>query len=199
MIILRPHTPWHTPQLKNEKHTKRKLERKWRRTRLEIDHQIYRVQCCKLNVMLNNTKRLYYSKKVVEAGSDRKALFSITNGLLQKNGPSPLPSFGVASELADKFAEYFHGKILLIRDELAPDRVPCSSIPDVDNTSVPNKLAMFTLATDDEVAKLIARSAPKSCELDPLPTWLLKKCGDVLVPVITSVITPWKLQMYRRS
>ena len=31
-------------------------------------------------------------------------------------------------------------------------------------------------------------SPVKSCELDPLPTWLLKECKDELVPLITDIV-----------
>ena len=31
-------------------------------------------------------------------------------------------------------------------------------------------------------------SPTKSCDFDPLPTWLLKQCLDVLVPVITKIV-----------
>ena len=36
--------------------------------------------------------------------------------------------------------------------------------------------------------KLIRRSSIKSCELDPIPTWLLRLCEDELIPVITVII-----------
>ena len=32
------------------------------------------------------------------------------------------------------------------------------------------------------------KSPDKSCELDPLPTWLLKECIDELLPLVTSII-----------
>ena len=35
---------------------------------------------------------------------------------------------------------------------------------------------------------VITKSASKFCELDPLPTWLLKECIVELAPVITSII-----------
>jgi len=38
-----------------------------------------------------------------------------------------------------------------------------------------------------EVAKIIASMSSKSCSLDPMPTWLVKKTRDVLVPVICNL------------
>ena len=46
----------------------------------------------------------------------------------------------------------------------------------------------FNLLTEDEVKKIITKSASKSCSLDPIPTWLLKKCLDLLLPIITLII-----------
>ena len=43
-------------------------------------------------------------------------------------------------------------------------------------------------ATVDEVRRVIRNSPNKSCELGPIPTWLLKKCIDELLPLITALI-----------
>ena len=42
--------------------------------------------------------------------------------------------------------------------------------------------------TETSVLKLILKTAPKSCNLDPIPTPLTKQYLDVLVPVITKLI-----------
>jgi hypothetical protein len=42
IITIRPTCPWYTEELHEAKHLRRKLERKWRVTRLTIDHDIYR-------------------------------------------------------------------------------------------------------------------------------------------------------------
>ncbi len=41
--------------------------------------------------------------------------------------------------------------------------------------------------TDDEIRQLIMSRSNKSCELDPLPTWLLKRCLDELLPLLTRI------------
>ena len=35
---------------------------------------------------------------------------------------------------------------------------------------------------------IIKLSPNKSCELDPLPTWLLKLCAQELAPIITAIV-----------
>ena len=39
-----------------------------------------------------------------------------------------------------------------------------------------------------EIEKLILQSASKQCELDPLPTALVKNCVSELLPVITRIV-----------
>jgi len=46
----------------------------------------------------------------------------------------------------------------------------------------------FDPVTDDEVATLLKTVADKQCALDPVPTWLVKQCADILVPVITTMV-----------
>ena len=43
-------------------------------------------------------------------------------------------------------------------------------------------------ATEIEIQSIIRLSPAKSCELDPLPTWLLKECIAELVPTITDIV-----------
>ena len=58
----------------------------------------------------------------------------------------------------------------------------------LESTPCPHKLTGFTLVTEKDVSDLISKSPTKSCALDPLPTWLLKKCTSELVPIITQII-----------
>ena len=53
-------------------------------------------------------------------------------------------------------------------------------------------LEMFRPATEVEVKEIITKSPNKSHDLDPLPTWLSKKCGDQLFPLITTIIN-WSI------
>ena len=46
----------------------------------------------------------------------------------------------------------------------------------------------FMDATEAEIWHIIKLSPVKSCELDPLPTWLLKECKAELVPLITDIV-----------
>ena len=49
-------------------------------------------------------------------------------------------------------------------------------------------LDSFTEVTEDDIRKIVHSSPTKSCALDPVPTWLLKKCEDELIPVLTLIV-----------
>ena len=49
-------------------------------------------------------------------------------------------------------------------------------------------LNTFMDATEAEIWNIIKLSPVKSCELDPLPTWLLQDCKAELVPLITDIV-----------
>ena len=48
--------------------------------------------------------------------------------------------------------------------------------------------AMGVGRQQQEIRNIIKLSPEKSCELDPLPTWLLKECIAELVPAITDIV-----------
>ena len=51
-----------------------------------------------------------------------------------------------------------------------------------------NTLETLAPATDEEVLKIIKSSPSKHCELDPLPTWLLKEATSTIIPCVTDII-----------
>ena len=50
------------------------------------------------------------------------------------------------------------------------------------------KLENFSLISEDEIRKIIRKSSNASCQLDPIPTWLVKLSGDELVPVLSKMV-----------
>ena len=49
-------------------------------------------------------------------------------------------------------------------------------------------MTSFEPATADEAKKLILSPQEKSCDLEPLPTKLLKCCLDILLTPITKIV-----------
>ena len=49
-------------------------------------------------------------------------------------------------------------------------------------------LTEFDHVSDSEIRGIVKRAATKSCNLDPLPTWLLKECVDVFLSAISQIV-----------
>jgi hypothetical protein len=84
--------------------------------------------------------------------------------------------------LANKFSQFFTDKIRKIRDgfQIADDL-------NEPETAV-HHLSQFTPASEDEIRQIVFKSPSKSCELDPLPTAILKQCAATIIPVITNIV-----------
>ena len=185
-IHLRPNSPWYTEELHEAKHLRRKLERKWRQTKLNVDHQIYRQQCTHVNKLIRQTRISHYSNKISECGRDTKGVYRIARHLMGDKGsgavfPQNIPHLC----LAEQFSDFFSKKIADIRDGLQQDGTD-NTLAEDRHVEVP--LGRWPPATQKEVRAIIMKSPDKSCELDPAPTWLLKLCIDSLLPLITSII-----------
>ncbi len=47
----------------------------------------------------------------------------------------------------------------------------------------------FSPVDSTEIHKIISRIPNKTSPLDPLPTWLLTECADIVIPFITSLVS----------
>ena len=65
---------------------------------------------------------------------------------------------------------------------------PKHSVPHIPPPEINFPMTSFEPATADEAKKLILSSQDKSCDLDPLPTKLLKSCLDILLTPITNIV-----------
>ena len=62
-----------------------------------------------------------------------------------------------------------------------------NDVPSVQKPKI-KKLSTLEKASKDEIRKIILKSASKSCDLDPIPTNILKASLDILIKPVTTVI-----------
>jgi hypothetical protein len=84
-VKIRPNTSWYSDHIYTEKRKRRRLEQKWRKSRLEIDHQLYIEQKQKVISLIKKAKASYYNNLCAENTKNPKRLFGIVNQL-QKSG-----------------------------------------------------------------------------------------------------------------
>ena len=121
-----------------------------------------------------------------------KRIFHIKKNIMGDTGTTNMPSFVSPEALAQRFSDHFTDKVRHIRQGMCDRKDNHSSATraalsdDVCFDGVP--LINVMPITKSDVERLVALAPCKTCELDPIPTWLLKQCSSELVPLITTII-----------
>ena len=118
-----------------------------------------------------------------ENNKDPKKHWNTINKILHKKYEIILPDTPNIAELAQRFSDFFRDKIETIRATFSGN---CYKL--IKPSSEAPELSSFDLVSEQHIEKLITTSANKSCSLDPIPTFILKDCLDVLLTPITCLI-----------
>ena len=104
-----------------------------------------------------------------------KSLLNSFQRILHKSLDALLPDHTNLVDLAYMFGHFFSEK----KFKIGSDFQSSSTIP-VIRPSPKNILSPFTPVSEDDVLKILSSSKTKTCDLDPIPTSLVKECADVL-------------------
>jgi len=181
-VTIKPKVAWFDKTAKDLKRNLRKLHSKWKLSREEDDFDVYKVARNHYRQHLDASKRSHFSDAISAAHGNPRKLFSITMGLMGKKADNPLPSSDSSSQLANDFANYFIDKISNIRSSLEqyPRYQPTGSCSAV--------LPAFQICTEQSVSKIITKAKSATCQLDPIPTSLVKANEQLLTPLITKIV-----------
>ena len=136
---------------------------------------------------MSKAKSNYYTSIISENSTDQRSVWKAFNKILHRHPVRLLPECPSLKQLAENFGCYFSSKISLIRSSFPSSAFP-NSVHSFTAASTLHKLSRFTPVSDSEVERLIMRAPVKSCDLEPIPTRLLKSCSDSLLPPITKLI-----------
>ena len=180
-----PKVPWFNNDIKMAKMARRKAERKWCQSRTSTDRDLYVQAKDRVVTLIRKHKKRHFCDKIMECKGDQKLLFQTANLLLNRKKSTKLPDSDI-DKLPEIFSNYFIGKIQKIQEGLLKN---CSDDdPHCFDRSAKSKLLTFEPVTIDEIKTLVKKSPSKQCSSDPIPTWLLKNCLDVLAPTLCNII-----------
>ena len=179
-------TPWTRSDIKSAKREKRSAERKWRQTRNASHFEIFKEKRNAFNNLLKRIRSDDLSQKIQTNKGNSKALFKVINASLNRKQDSPLPHHDNDSALANEFAQFFDNKIQKLRSKLDSQetRDPIHN----PTSNLNNNIDHFECLTHEQVKIHILRMPTKHCNLDPLPTWLVKECLAELLPLLTLIV-----------
>lgn len=177
--------PWFTDDIMKAKRKRRKMERRWRSSKSEIDHQRFTEQCIAVNALVKEAKETYYASVIDSNKGNQRTLFNCIDALLNKKCEPRYPSSTTEDNLAQLFINFFDDKIKILRESLPS----VNTTIDFGNDVHPNcELLSFQPVTMNQVSILIKSKKLKCCALDPIPSTILKQCLPILLPVITNIV-----------
>lgn len=173
---------WYNEQIREQKRTVRRRERVWRRYAEDHQWKAYTIERNRLNRMIFANKKVTLCEKTEQCGKDSKKLYALMNNMCGTVKTNPLPEAINDQALADSFADYFLQKIVDIREHLKDYAKYCPS------GECDGNLSHFKPVSEEDVRKIIASVASKSCELDEIPTKYLKQSLEECIGIITEII-----------
>ncbi len=187
--IVRPRLPWYNDEINTAKRERRRSERKWRKTKCDIDYESYINQSNTVNKLIQCAKEDYY--KDILNNSDSKRMYSTLNNLLNKN-TKQLPDADSLTDLCDSFAEFFTHKVNKIREELdGMSNVQCNNDSTYIMDSAVSNIVIFDefqYVSADDIKEVVLAMPNKSCSLDIIPMWLLKDNIDCVIEPLTTIV-----------
>ena len=112
---------------------------------------------------------------------DSKKLFSLVTNLTNKPEPQKWPIHSTKEDLAEDFATFFQNKILRIRELF-------NGMKQYEATTDPSSIRIFAPMTEKQISLIIKQMKSKTCELDDIPTNILKKILPTVCPLITKIV-----------
>ena len=159
-----------------------RLEKNWPKYKLDSIWVAYKKARNSYYAALNVNKKSALRHKILDCDSDSKKLHKLVSNLTTKTTDNPLPPGLTDEQQTNSFADYFEDKILTIREMLEGKeqyQIEPKDIP---------KLQKLTPMTEDKVALMVKSMKTKSCELDAIPTQVLKTMILAVLPIITKLV-----------
>lgn len=182
---IRAKAPWFNNDIKRAKCERRKAERKWRSSRSDNDYVDFKVKKNHVIFLMNKARSEFYTAFINKNSDNQRKLFQATTRLLKPTTTMPLPQCDDDKILANNFGNYFISKIAKIQSSLDGYCIDQPVLPD-DPTNY--QFSSFDIIDEGTVQDLITKAPSKTCNLDPIPTNLLKECSVILLPILTRIV-----------
>ena len=113
----------------------------------------------------------------------QKELHQIVNTLSNRHPPKILPTIYPSADLPSIFIKHFTNKVEKLRANIDSEHVTSTLVTGTTAAT----FSSFEKVSQLTVKECILNSAPKSCELDPIPSKLLIECLDSILPSLTDL------------
>jgi hypothetical protein len=167
-----------------------RLERRWKKHGKESDRLAYRAVCRRSNELINASRNRFRYQRVLEAGKDRRRVWSAVKDLLCTNHHEIVTS-STDSDVSFCYtlAAFFVNKVRNIKIAISlalkyQQFSPLSSDQPFSGDSMSN----FAVVTADEVERVLKSMPSTSSPLDFIPTSLIKSCSGTFGQIIARLV-----------
>ena len=164
------------------KRKRRQAERKWRNTKLTIFKDLYRQAKHKVSKLVHSAKCKFYTERIALASSCKEP-HQIVSILSNRHPPKILPTIYPSADLPSIFIKHYTNKVEKLRANIASEHVPSTLV----TGTAAATFSSFEKVSQLTVKECILSSAPWKCERDPIPSKLLIKCLESILPSLTDL------------
>lgn len=180
--------PWRNdPELREVLRMRRQAERAWEKNNTPLTKKQYCEMKRRFGRVEKEVRMKFLKNHLEESKGDAKGLQRKLSHLIGK-GETVLPESGSDCYLAGQFAGFFSTKVGKIRAVVAEEKMKIPEHQFRTSPSTCSKLTEFEEISEDHLKRLVKDMANKSCDLDVLPTWLVKECIDDLAPCLLKIV-----------
>ena len=182
---------WLDREFKLERANRRKKYKTWVRTKSDSDRELFLQSRNKVEQLVNEKKRNYYSSQIANCDNSQRELFKVCNTLMDKPRGSSLPKSSSSLDLANRFNDFFSEKIRKIRSKICNDSHSTIQESSNSGTRFPESNATldnFKPVNEDQLDKIIKSHPIKTSSDDPIPATLFKSLIDIFLPVLTLLV-----------
>ena len=182
-----PLTPWFDADCVGAKRNVRRLERLYHRSSFMSDRKKWVEAICAMHALFSAKERAFWEKRIESVAGDSKKCWRAMNKLMCKTSNSKIPD-GLTAEA---FSRFFAQKVEAVRAATAAADPPVFT-----SCLKPCTFESFKPLSQDQILFLIRRAPDKTSELDPIPTWLVRECAEILAPFFAHVFNASLLEGY---
>ena len=195
--------PWRDEELRSLLRERRQAERHWRKHGTSESRRIFCELKKKFGQMDKEKRALFIKDDLETAKGDPKALQRKLQRLLGKT-ETILPETTNSKKLADSFLQFFNAKVTKIKEFVKEEQEKYEDSEDQqededseehhkyedseDTEDCKPSWTDFAIVEEEEMISVIKSMSTKHCDLDPLPTSVVKECVRELSPVLTAMV-----------
>ena len=173
----RNHMPWFDEESRLLRRQVRQLERQFIKHGSDQDRDAWKAKLRQSRKMSKTKAADYWKNKITSAGPDARRVWRCMDTLLGREKVADDQTLS-----AQAYHDFMDDKIAQIRASTASAPEPTYA-----HRCEP-EISSFETISEADVLSIIMESPNKQCDLDYLPTWLLKNCADFLAPFITHIV-----------